>query len=160
MIVIPDFNLDLPRLGMVKSVPERLSGNPVDFVAQNGMEIARLTFHGDAKCRSCVVGWISGQFLTSEFTARARSFVSTVEARNPCTASRPSVIALAARSMLLSSCSFASTGRSGSNCGNNLEAQQQTMEALKQCVMKFARDACPLSDTRLQRHLELMMQLP
>ena len=41
----------------------RLPSNPEDFVAQNGMQIARLTFHGDAKCGSCVVGWISGQFI-------------------------------------------------------------------------------------------------
>ena len=34
------------------------------------------------------------------------------------------------------------------------------MKALKQGVMKFARDACALSDARLQRHVELMVQLP
>ena len=34
------------------------------------------------------------------------------------------------------------------------------MKALQQGVMKFTRDACALSDARLQCHLELMMQLP
>jgi|ERR1035438_7929732 hypothetical protein len=63
LIIIPDFNLDLPSRGMVKGIPKRLSGNPVDFIAQNRMQIARLTFHGDAKCRSYLVGWIRGQFL-------------------------------------------------------------------------------------------------
>ena len=43
---------------------------------------------------------------------------------------------------------------------NSLEPQQQTMEALKQSVVKVPRDACALADTRLQRHGELMMQLP
>src|SRR5208282_5398155 len=41
LIVISDFNLDLPGLGVAEGVAERLSGNPVDFVAQNGMQIPR-----------------------------------------------------------------------------------------------------------------------
>ena len=47
--------------------------------------------------------------------ASARSLRSTVEARSPCTASRPSVIAPAACSIALSSFSFASIGRPGSS---------------------------------------------
>ena len=43
----------------------------------------------------------------------ARSFVSVAEVRNPCTASRPSVIASAAWSMALARTCFDSAGRSG-----------------------------------------------
>ena len=46
--------------------------------------------------------------------ATARSFRSKVDARRPCTASRPSVIARAACAIAPSSFSFASAGRSGS----------------------------------------------
>ena len=63
LIVISNFNLDLPSLGMVKRVPQRLSGDPVDFVAQDRMQIARLAFNRDAKCRRAVVGWIICEFL-------------------------------------------------------------------------------------------------
>ena len=34
------------------------------------------------------------------------------------------------------------------------------MEALQQSVVKLPRNPCALADARLQRHLELMMQLP
>ena len=34
------------------------------------------------------------------------------------------------------------------------------MEALQQSVVKLARNPCALADARVQRHLELMMQLP
>ena len=46
--------------------------------------------------------------------ATARSSRSTADARKPCTASRPSVIAFAACSIAVSSFSLASDGRSGS----------------------------------------------
>jgi hypothetical protein len=43
------------------------------------------------------------------------SLVPTVDSRNPCTAFRPSVIALAASSIATSSFSFATSGRSAHN---------------------------------------------
>jgi hypothetical protein len=37
LVVISDFNLDLPSLGVPEGVPKRLSGNSVNFVTQDGM---------------------------------------------------------------------------------------------------------------------------
>ena len=37
LIVIADFNLNLPGLGVLKRVPQRLSGNPVNFVTKDGI---------------------------------------------------------------------------------------------------------------------------
>jgi hypothetical protein len=44
--------------------------------------------------------------------------------------------------------------------GNRLEPEQQTVEALQERVVQIASDACSLADTSLERHGELMMQLP
>src|SRR5271166_1255227 len=43
---------------------------------------------------------------------------------------------------------------------NSLESQQQTLEALQQCIVKLPRDPGALGDARLQGDFELMMQLP
>jgi hypothetical protein len=40
LIVIADFNFDLPGLGVLKRVPQRLSGNPVNFLTQDGLNFA------------------------------------------------------------------------------------------------------------------------
>jgi hypothetical protein len=59
LIIISDFHLDLPRLGVRERVSQRFCGDYEDFVAQNGMQIARLTFNGDAKRQRLFVRWIS-----------------------------------------------------------------------------------------------------
>ena len=63
-------------------------------------------------------------------------------------------------SIALSNFSFASTGRSGSNWETVWNRSSNTMGALQQCVVKLARDACALADARIQRQVELTMQLP
>jgi len=64
LIVISNFNLDLPSLGMVKCVPQRLSGDPVSFVAQDRMQVSHLAFNRDAKCWRAVVAWVVCEFLS------------------------------------------------------------------------------------------------
>ena len=63
LMVISDFNLDLPSRGVTKRVAESLSGNPVDFVTQDRMQLSRFAFNGDAKCRRAADGWIICEFL-------------------------------------------------------------------------------------------------
>ena len=92
--------------------------------------------------------------------ASARSLPWTVESRSPCTASRPSVIAsdsLLDRAVQLL---FRLNRAFRQQLGSSLETKQQAMEALQQRVVQLSRDACALADTRIQRHLELMTQLP
>ena len=43
---------------------------------------------------------------------------------------------------------------------NRLEPEQQSMKALQQSVVQVPGNSCSLADSRLQRHLEIMMQLP
>ena len=62
-------------------------------------------------------------------------------------------------SIALSSFSFASIGPLWQQLGNGLEAEQQTVEALQQSVVKLPRNPCALAHTRLKRHVELMLQL-
>jgi hypothetical protein len=50
-IIISDFNLNLPSLGVPKCVAQRLGGNPVDLVTQDGMQISRLAFNRYTECR-------------------------------------------------------------------------------------------------------------
>ena len=54
LIVITDFNLDLPCLSVPKSVPQRLGSNLVDLVTKDGMQISRLAFNCYTECRSVV----------------------------------------------------------------------------------------------------------
>ncbi len=76
------------------------------------MERTGFAFHGDVKRRRRMVAGGGGE-LRSERADRVReSLVPTVDLRNPWTAFRPSVIALAASLIALSSFSFASSGRS------------------------------------------------
>ncbi len=63
-MVIADFNLDLPCPGVSERVLQRLSGNPVDLVTQDGMQIARLAFNGDPKGRRPIVGGVRREFLS------------------------------------------------------------------------------------------------
>ena len=70
------------------------------------------------------------------------------------------MIAPAACSIALSSFSFASIGRSGSSYKNRLEPEQHSVEALQQSVVKVACNPCAFADARLERHVELMLQLP
>jgi hypothetical protein len=65
LIVVADFYLDLPRLRMAEGVPQSFSGNSVDFVAQDGMQISWPAFDVNAKCRRSLVGRVGGQFFSN-----------------------------------------------------------------------------------------------
>ena len=54
LIVIADFNFDLPCLSVAKGVPQRFGSNFVDLVSEDGMQISRLALNRDAECRSMV----------------------------------------------------------------------------------------------------------
>ena len=87
--------------------------------------------------------------------------VATVDSRNPCTAFRASeVIALAASLMALSSFSFASCRPLCPQVGHRLKAKQQPVETLQQGVVQLPRNAGALAHSRVERHLETVMQLP
>jgi hypothetical protein len=47
----------------------------------------------------------------------------------------------------------------GEKVRSGLEPQQQTVEALQQGVVKFPRDSRPLPNARVERHVELVLQL-
>jgi len=81
-MVITDFNLDLPCLGVLESVPKRLGSNLVDLITKDGMQITRLPSPPLECCR-----WVGGESVASSsprvLMARARSLLWTVEVRNP-----------------------------------------------------------------------------
>ena len=57
--------------------------------------------------------------------------------------------------------SFAGVGRmlwKLVNC--SLKAWQHPLKTLQERVVQVTRDACALTDARVQRHLELLLQLP
>jgi hypothetical protein len=55
LIVVTDFNLDLPCLRVAKRVPQRFGGNFVDLVSGMGCRFSRLALKGDTECR-----WVIG----------------------------------------------------------------------------------------------------
>jgi len=52
LLVIADFNLDLPCLGVPKRIPQCFGSNFIHFVTENGMQISRLALNGYTECRS------------------------------------------------------------------------------------------------------------
>ena len=114
IVVVTDFDLDPSGLRVPEGVPQRFRSNLVDLVTKNRVQISRLALDSDGEGRRRVGARIRREFVPKVLIATARSLPSTVDARNPCTASRPSVIAFAACSIAPSSFSFASAGRSGS----------------------------------------------
>ena len=97
LVVVADLDLDSPGLRMPEGVAQGFRRDLVDLVADDRMQIPRLALDGDAEfgrlsARSRELASSSPRVLI----AIARSLRSSVEARNPCTASRPSVIAFAA----------------------------------------------------------------
>src|SRR6202048_1014857 len=55
VMVIPDFNFYLLRLGVMEGVAERFGSDLVDFVAEEGMEISRLAFNRYAESRRSMI---------------------------------------------------------------------------------------------------------
>ena len=55
LIVIADFYLDPPCLGVLKCIPQRFGSNSVDLVTKDGVKISRLALNGYTECRSIVV---------------------------------------------------------------------------------------------------------
>jgi hypothetical protein len=62
LIAVSDFGFDVMRLSVSESVAESLGCTPVAFVAQDGMQIARLTFHRHPECRTTVVSGVGCEF--------------------------------------------------------------------------------------------------
>jgi len=52
LMVVPDFDLNLPCLGMSKRIPQRFGSNLVHFVAKDGVQIPRHTLRCHTECRS------------------------------------------------------------------------------------------------------------
>ena len=51
LIVVADFNLDLLGLGVPEGIAQRLGGNFVDLVTEDGMQISRFAFNRYTKCQ-------------------------------------------------------------------------------------------------------------
>jgi hypothetical protein len=63
LIVIADFNLNLPGLGVLKRVPQRFGSDPVDLVTKNRMQISRLALNCYSESRS-LAGRVGCEFLS------------------------------------------------------------------------------------------------
>src|ERR1700751_3777036 len=64
VVVVTDFDFHLARLRMPERVPQSFSGDPVNFIAQDGMQITRPSLNRDAKCRRTGVGGVGCQFFS------------------------------------------------------------------------------------------------
>ena len=51
VVVVADLDLDQPGLRVMERIPQRFRRNLVDFVAQDRVQVPRLSFHADAECR-------------------------------------------------------------------------------------------------------------
>ena len=156
LVVVADLDLDPPGLRMPEGVPKCFRSNLVDLVTNDRVQISRLALRRRRGMRE------AGRALASVASssprvliATARSLRSTVDARKPCTASRPSVIAFAACSNRTIQFLLRLRRALRQQVRSSLEPQQQTVEALQQRVVQLPGDPCALSDARLQRHLEL-----
>jgi hypothetical protein len=74
-LVIPDFQFDVVRLGVPKSVSQGLAGNPVDFVPHHRVKIAGRAFHLNMKYRSAR---IAGCFISCKFLSEPVQSLSKI----------------------------------------------------------------------------------
>jgi len=85
---------------VLECIAQHLPCNPISFVADERNEIARRALHIHTKFGTIPVALTGSEFFSQHAErALASSLVTTVEERNPCTASRPSVIACLASLM-------------------------------------------------------------
>jgi hypothetical protein len=63
-IVVRNFRLDLVRLRMAKGISQCLATNPVDFVAQHGIEVPLFPFDHRAHVRGGTIVALRRQLLT------------------------------------------------------------------------------------------------
>ena len=94
--LVMDRDDDLPRLRVLDRVAQRLAGDAIRFVADDRIEIARFAVDVDVDRRRIDA---DRSLVSSAPTAAmpfARSFSVVADARKPCTALRPSVIAASA----------------------------------------------------------------
>ena len=106
IVVVADLDLDPPGLRVPKRIPQRFRRNLVDLVTNDRVQVPRLSLDRDTECRRRLALASVASSSPKVLIATARSLRSTADARRPCTASRPSVIAFAACSIAPSSCLF------------------------------------------------------
>ena len=156
LLVIADFHFDALRSGVTEGVAHRFADNPVDFIAQNRMQVARRAFHLHSEIRPAAVG------RCKFFTKRSNRQCQIVTLHRRCAQPLHGIPPLDNRLLGLIDNAFESLfGRTAWKLvGKNLKVQQNPVEALQQSVVQIAGDTCAFADARLQRHVELMMQLP
>src|SRR5271157_715935 len=63
LVVVVDFHLNAPRLRVPEGIAQRLASNPVDFVAQNGMQTLRRASYIQAKRGNIGAGDVGREFF-------------------------------------------------------------------------------------------------
>jgi hypothetical protein len=112
---LADVDLDPSGMRVPEGIPQGFRRNLVVLVTKNRMELSRLAFDGNVECRSDAAA-VGREFCTQRADCQSEIVLSVVEDRNPCTASRPSVIAAAACAMAVSSRCFATDDLSSNQC--------------------------------------------
>ena len=142
LVVVADVDFDPPGVRMPEGIPKGFGRNLVNLVTNDRGQIARLALDRHTEAG----GWRAlASFASSSprvLIATARSLRSAVDARKPCTASRPSVIAFAACSIAMSSLFFASAGRSGSSTTRSEIAAADRESSEAACRAAPAQYAC------------------
>src|SRR6266478_6104470 len=138
-ISVSDFRFNLLRPCVAKSVSQRLAPNPVDFIAQHGIQFSLFPFHQQAHAGDAAGVVLSGKSFAQSGKCRCDSFVSALQ----CNVERLH--------------SFARSPRK--KVAHSLQAKHQPLKTLQQRVMEFPGDACSLAKALIQAHIELEQQL-
>jgi hypothetical protein len=155
-IAVADFNLNLACAGVPKGVPHRFGSDPVDLIAKDGMEILRLALNGHTECRPVAIR-VGCKFFSERADGSCEIvFLDCRLAYSlhciPTFGDRLSNITNRAVQLVLRFNRALSQ-----QLGSSLQPQQDSVETLKQSVMKFACYPRSLADTRFQSDLELML---
>ena len=81
VVVVADLDLDQCGLRVMKRIPQRFRRNLVDFVAQDRVQVPRLSFDADAECRRRS-GARVGREPVAEGSDRDRE-IGTLDGRRP-----------------------------------------------------------------------------
>ena len=159
LVVVADLSLDLPGVGVPERVAQGFRRDLVDLVTNDRAQISRVSLDADSKCRAAS-STRSRRELVAKHPDCHREIVA-FDGRRSQALHRVTAFGDRLRSVFNRTIQFLFRVCRAlrQQVRRRLESQQQTVEALQQRVVQLPGDSCPLPNARLERHVELVMQL-
>src|SRR5260370_16819170 len=150
--IVSNFELNMSRLSVTEWGPQRLTGNPIDFVSKDRMEISRRAFHRHLKVRTTMVAFIGCQFFSNDSYCKTK--IVDLDSRR--TQPLNGVAALGngfsglvngAGEVLLSL-----DRTRGETIVHRVETKEESVETIQHSALHFTPNTCSFTHAPLQPH--------